>query len=156
MKNLKSVLSLVVVALCILTFSSGCTSKSSDEAALDTETVTEQPFFARAYREIQIPPGFEFDQKHSVFVETKSFRGGILQFSGRREINSVAEFFKNNMPKHQWERQYIGTGVPMVQAYIKESKTCMIKISESTMNTHVIIYVSDTADESSVDSLSGQ
>ena len=137
-------------ALCCLTFAAGCTPTSSSDDALATEAVTEQPFFARAYREIQIPPGFEFDQKHSVFVETKSFRGGILHFDGRREINSVAEFFKNNMPKHQWERQYIGTGVPMVQAYVKPDKTCMIKISESTMTTSIVIYVSDISTDDTV------
>lgn len=148
MPQLKSVLSLTLLALFCLSFSWGCTTTGSTDAAGDTATIEEQPFFARAYREIQIPPGFEFDEKHSVFVETKSFRGGILHFEGRREINSVAEFFKNNMPKHQWDRQYVGTGIPMVQAYVKEHKTCMIKITESTMTTSIVIYVSDTSSES--------
>ena len=153
MQQLKSVLLFFLLGLFCLSFSWGCTTTGSTDDALETSTVEEQPFFARAYREIQIPPGFEFDQKHSVFVETKSFRGGILHFNGRREVNSVAEFFKNNMPKHQWDRQYIGTGVPMVQAYVKEHKTCMIKITETTMTTSIVIYVSDTSTEPAAENM---
>ena len=141
---------LTMLAFVALLLPMGCTSKTSDDEAMAPADIKEQPFFARVYRHVQIPPGFEFIDKKSNFADTKSFRGGVLRFEGRREINSVAEFFKNNMPKHQWDRVYMDTGERMLQAYIKDNKTCMIQIYESTLTTVVEIFVTDTAPEGSL------
>ncbi|MEN8140243.1 MAG: hypothetical protein ABFR97_03370 [Thermodesulfobacteriota bacterium] len=149
MANFKSIFSLLLTASLLTILNSGCVVNpnggSENELAMPVAAVSEQPFYAPSYREIQIPPGFSYDKNKSNFVVTDSFRGGILTYSGRREINSVAEFFRLNMPKHKWQRVYIKTGEPMMQAYVKPKQTCMITISETPLATSIAIYVSDVS-----------
>ena len=142
MKSLRWLFCLVFISLLL----TACVKSggNSDEMTKSAVRPTAEPFFSQAYRQILIPDGLSFDSKQSTFVETKSFSGGVLRYTGRIEVTSLAEFFRNTMPKNKWQQVYLGTGLPMLQAYIRNGKTCMIRISESTFTTLVDIYITDS------------
>lgn len=129
---------------------SGCVfglGSSSDEGALAAQPLspeeTSQPFYHYSYRQILLPFGLELDKKESFFVDTDSFIGGHLRYSGKLEIESLAEFFINTMPKNKWKKVYSSVSGRMLQAYAREGRTCIIKITESNFKTYVDIFVSD-------------
>jgi hypothetical protein len=137
---------------------SGClfgTGSSNDEMGTATSLQeTNQPFYHYSYRQILLPFGLELDKKESLFVDTDSFTGGHLRYSGQLEIESLAEFFINTMPKNKWKKVYSSVSGRMLQAYTREGRTCIIKISETNFKTYVDIYVSDILGNSAVDPLS--
>ncbi len=105
--------------------------------------VTSQPFYHYSYRQILLPFGLELDKKESFFVDTDSFTGGHLRYIGQLEIESLAEFFINTMPKNKWKKVYSSVSGRMLQAYSREGRTCIIKITETNFKTYVDIFVSD-------------
>ena len=125
---------------------SGCIfglGSSDEEMAAAPIEETNQPFYHYSYRQILLPFGLELDKKESFFVDTDSFTGGHLRYIGQLEIESLAEFFINTMPKNKWKKVYSSVSGRMLQAYSREGRTCIIKITETNFKTYVDIYVSD-------------
>lgn len=135
-----------ILALFLSLTMSGCIfglgSAEEDMAPAPNEE-TNQPFYHYSYRQILLPSGLELDKKESFFVDTDSFVGGHLRYTGQLEIESLAEFFINTMPKNKWKKVYSSVSSRMLQAYSKEGRTCIIKITETNFKTYVDIYVSD-------------
>ena len=104
---------------------------------------TNQPFYHYSYRQILLPFGLELDKKESFFVDTDSFVGGHLRYVGKLEVESLAEFFINTMPKNKWKKVYSSVSDRMLQAYNKEGRTCIFKITETNFKTYVDVYISD-------------
>ncbi|MEN8257656.1 MAG: hypothetical protein ABFS09_07320 [Thermodesulfobacteriota bacterium] len=125
---------------------SGCIfglGTADDEMVAAPTEETNQPFYHYSYRQILLPFGLELDKKESFFVDTDSFTGGHLRYIGQLEIESLAEFFINTMPKNKWKKVYSSVSGRMLQAYSREGRTCIIKITETNFKTYVDIFVSD-------------
>ncbi|PLX48226.1 MAG: hypothetical protein C0613_11610 [Desulfobulbaceae bacterium] len=112
-----------------------------------------QPFYHYSYRQILLPFGLELDKKESLFVDTDSFTGGHLRYTGKLEIESLAEFFINTMPKNNWKKVYSSVSDRMLQAYARQDRTCIIKISETNFKTYVDIFVSDVVGNPAAEAL---
>lgn len=146
--------------LTIFLLQSGCTSTTSsanDEEM--TPAVTEgQPFYPPDFKEILIPNGLKLNQDKSMFITTDSFKGGFLHFKGRLEVNSLADFFINSMPKTGWERTGMVKYKNVLLAFSKPGKTCMITITETKFkfSTEVYIYVAEKINNSPSLSQTGQ
>jgi hypothetical protein len=54
------------------------------------------------FEDIPLPPGMTLNRKESFVYETKNTRTGLLIYEGKGEIEQLARFFKEQMPKHQW------------------------------------------------------
>lgn len=150
MKHLHSTVPTFFLALFFSLILSGCIfglGSSDDEMAVAPAEQSSQPFYHYSYRQILLPFGLELDKKESFFVDTDSFIGGHLRYVGQLEIESLAEFFINTMPKNKWKKVYSSVSGRMLQAYSREGRTCIIKITETNFKTYVDIYVSDIVAE---------
>ena len=79
----------------------GCAWLGMDESeeGVQPVEVANQPYYPKDFREILVPDGLVMNRENSMFVKTTSFNGGILNFQGRLEVNSLIDFFENSMPK---------------------------------------------------------
>jgi len=63
-----------------------------------------KPPIATSYRfeDIPLPAGMTLNRKESFVYETKATRTGLLVYEGKGEMEKLANFFKEQMPNHQW------------------------------------------------------
>lgn len=78
-------------------------------------------------------------------IKTESYAGGVMKFVGRVEVNSLADFFVNNMEKNNWKLVGSVKYKNVLLAFTKPNKTAMIMIMETELmrKTAVYIYVTD-------------
>lgn len=134
------------LAICIIFFFTGCADKqttSQIDLPIVSNTVDNNA-------DIELPADMKWDSDDSMAINTDSFRGGIMRYSGRVEINSLKEFITAAMQKHQWKRVGEAAYKNILLAFTKPNKTCMVVISEgfggSLGNTNVTLYI--TVDKS--------
>jgi hypothetical protein len=123
----------------------GSDSGSGDDLDASSGSEQAQPFYHSFYNKVLLPSGLSMDKKESSFVKTDSFTGGNVRFTGNLELDSLGQFFTNTMPKNGWKNVYGSQGAEILQAYTKESATCIIKITETSFKTTVDIYVADVS-----------
>lgn len=106
-------------------------------------TATSEPYSPADFRDLLIPGELEWQRDKSVSINTESFTGGILNFSGRVEVNSLTEFFVNAMKKDEWTMIGSVKSENVLLAFIKEKASCMIKIDEGGTlgKTAVNVYI---------------
>ena len=151
--NKLSIMSFTVGTLLFLL--SGCTglnfqTDNQEEmqavSALPEETTPESvPYFAGDLKDILIPSELQWSRENSMYVKTDSFIGGILNFTGRVEVNSLSEFFISTMAKNNWRLTGTVKYEKVLLAFVKADKTCLINIFESKFSrkTEVYIYVTE-------------
>lgn len=155
-KPFRTVFLSTVLALASLAALSGCAElglgggsstqgASSDPFASSTSSSVEQPYRANEFSDILIPSEFSWDREKSMIVRTDSYVGGVLQYTGRVDITSAADFFTNNMPRNGWKLAGSTKYKNILLAFIKQNKTCTIVLSEDKllMRTEIAIYVAD-------------
>lgn len=135
----------LVLSLFVLSVQ-GCTyfDRTDEEGtvAIDAQS---QPFYPKDFNDVLIPDGLTLDRNESMYIKSESFNGGILNYQGRLEVNSLTEFFENTMPEKGWTLSGSVKSANSLLIFTKPEKTCMISITESklSMNTEVYIYVSE-------------
>ena len=156
-KPFRTVFLSTVLALTSLVALSGCAelgmgggssdqgAASSDPFAASTASSAEQPYRANEFSDILIPSEFDWDREKSMIVRTESFAGGVLQYTGRVDISSSADFFSNNMPRNGWKLAGSTRYKNVLLAFTKPNKTCTIVLSENKllMRTEIAIYVTE-------------
>ena len=132
---------------------SGCLPLDGDQGAGDAghaaanpapgAAVSNEPYYPSDFRDLMVPGELEWNREKSVTINTDSFTGGILNFGGRVEVNSLTEFFINAMKKDGWTA--IGTikAKNVLLAFSKANGSCMIRIDEGGTlgKTEVNIYI---------------
>ena len=82
-----------------------------------------------------------------MFINTASFSGGMILFSGDIEIDSLTDYFINSMQKNGWkltgEARYKNT----LLVFTKPNKSCMISIymGDFGIKTKVTVHISEDA-----------
>ncbi len=64
--------------------------------------VTQSIATSYRFEDIPLPPGMNLNRKESFVYETKTTRTGLLVYEGTGEIGKLTNFFKEQMPNHQW------------------------------------------------------
>ncbi|MBU4177402.1 MAG: hypothetical protein KJ730_06130 [Proteobacteria bacterium] len=154
-KPFRNVLLTTILALTSLAALSGCAELglgtrtdqgvSSDPFASSAASSTEQPYRANEFSDILITSEFDWDREKSMVVRTDSFAGGVLQYNGRVDISSSADFFSNNMPRNGWKLAGSTRYKNVLLAFTKPNKTCTIVLTENKllMRTEIAIYVTE-------------
>ena len=134
----------VIAGLLALT---GCakmhTATTNTAAASNTEAKGNEPYFPTTFNDFEVPSELKLDSKHTMFINTASFTGGIVVLEGRVEAASLADFFVNSMQKNNWvlagEVRYNN----ILLSFTKPDKNCMISISGDSYSykTTVTAYV---------------
>jgi hypothetical protein len=149
-----STLRIFLSFMSVLMLLTGCMPMGSDQGTSDTghtsaasaSAVSNEPYYPVDFRDLLIPGELEWNREKSVSINTASFTGGILNFSGRVEVNSLTDFFINGMKKDGWEVTGSVKSRDVLLAFIKPQSSCMIKIAEGGTlgKTEVTVYIAHT------------
>lgn len=125
--------------------------KNSGEDPAETASTPENvPYYPTELKDLQVPSELKFNRENSMYINTASFAGGILSFTGRVEINSLTDFFISTMAKHSWKLSGSVRYKNVMLAFVKPNKTCLIVIKDSYgISTQVNVYVSQDISETS-------
>ena len=138
----------------LVMLASGCTTIGSSSSASDQEgdpdsssTIVENaPYYPTEFKDLLIPGELEFNNDKTMSIRTESFAGGILNFTGRVEINSLADFFATTMQKNGWKLTGTIKHKDILLAFVKPHKTCMFRITKSGLGmttTEVYAYITE-------------
>lgn len=81
----------------------GCTDLFSSRTIGENESKVQQPVLSSyRFEDIPLPPGMTLNRKESFIYETGTTRAGLLVYEGKGEIETLTNFFKQQMPNYQW------------------------------------------------------
>jgi hypothetical protein len=137
--------------VCPLLLFAGCAADRSTSTQVDLPIISN---VVDNNADIELPSDMKWDSEKSMAIKTDSFRGGINQYNGRVEINSLKDFIIASMKKHQWKHVGEASYKNILLAFTKPNKSCMVVISEDSYflgDTHATLYFTvDTAGSKSV------
>lgn len=140
----------VFTALLVLgAFTSGCTTLKSDEAKPGKASASAAA--ATVYHDfgdVMVPGTLKVNSKDSFVMHSAGTTSGVLLLSGRVDANSLVTFFENRMPQDGWRKTGTFRGPRSLILFNKESRWCVIRISEGRFTTDVEIWVAPTLNPS--------
>ncbi|MHB8109906.1 MAG: MlaA family lipoprotein [Syntrophorhabdaceae bacterium] len=93
------------------------------------------------FPDVPIPKEVEIVNDRSFVYETPSFKAGVIVFSGNVEPASLENYFKINMSKNGWKYVNSFRYKDIVMNYVKENKTCNVKISRGAFQTELEVWI---------------
>lgn len=108
------------------------------------QTTAEGAWPGRFYLDdVRVPSELDYDPSASMVYETKKFKAGVLRFSKwRLDVQSIIDFFINNMQRDGWTFVNKFQGKETQLSFSKPDKSCIIRITESWTGTvHVLVAV---------------
>ena len=97
------------------------------------------------FDDIPIPSELSRDEDRSFIYEAPGITMGVIGYSGYYKGGSIAKFFRNEMPKHDWQfLNAFSEGERYLINFIKADKSCLISVEEGSLSTRVTIKVGPT------------
>ncbi len=118
---------------------------ASAPAATEQPTASSQPYYPTDFKDLLVPGELTWNRDKSMSIRTDSFAGGILNFTGRVEVNSLTDFFQASMVNNGWKMTGSIKQKSNLLVFIKPHKTCMVTIANGDfgIKTQVNIYVAE-------------
>jgi hypothetical protein len=93
------------------------------------------------FPDVPVPKELKMLADRSFVYETPNLKVGVLVLSGNVDLDSLENYFKINMVKNGWKfvNAFKFRGVAL--NFIKEDKSCNIKMSKDAFNAEVEIWV---------------
>ena len=145
MKKQEKVWRLLAVSVMLVFISSGCAAssqKNEDSATVDKEQEYTPIYYD--FGDVPIPPELKLNTKASFVYRTSGFSAGVLDLKGRVEMNSLIQYFENNMTSDKWQPVVAFKSPRTLLLFQKENRWCVINITDGRANTHVEIWVAPT------------
>lgn len=126
----------------MLLLCSGCTLFQKYNLSGPSEPKQEGPNQAfYGFPDVPIPQELTLIGDRSFVYETSVFKTGVLFFTGNVDLQSLENYFKINMPKNGWRYVNNIRYKNIILNYVKDDKTCNIRISKDTFTADVEIWV---------------
>lgn len=122
----------------------GTTSTGQSESA--TTAAKNEPYFPTNFSDFEVPGELEMIRKNTLFINTASFTGGIINFTGRVEVDSLTDFFINSMQKNGWHLTGEVRYENILLAFTKPNKNCLITIYDGEFGNKTKVYTYITED----------
>lgn len=111
------------------------------ESAVKEKTKGETPIYYD-FNDVLIPAELKLEREASFIYQTAGLTAGVLVFSGRVELNSLIDFFKNNMAKDNWQIISSIKSERNMMLFKKEKRWCVVSIKERKLfDTETEIWV---------------
>ncbi|MCX8109954.1 MAG: hypothetical protein N3D15_01705 [Syntrophorhabdaceae bacterium] len=136
---MKKIVILVIIGLLVL---SGCTwfkKTPDDPQARPKDEKINQVFYG--FPDVPLPKELKYVSEKSFVFETSNLKAGVMFFNGDVEMQSLENYFKVNLVKNGWRFVNSYRYKDVVLNFIKDDKTCNIKMTRSAFNTEVEIWV---------------
>jgi hypothetical protein len=134
----KVIIMLFVVSLVF----SGCAifkGSAKEETSQPKGAVPNQVFYS--FPDIPVPKELNFVREKSFIYETPMMKAGVLVLSGNVDLQSLENYFRVNMVKNGWKFVNSFKFKDISLNFVKEDKTCNIKMSREAFNADVEIWV---------------
>lgn len=140
----------IILFFVMLLVFSGCAlfqRNDAEGAARAKQEGPNQVFYG--FSDVPVPKEMSIINDRSFVYETPTFKAGVLFLSGNVDLQSLENYFKINMAKNGW--RYINSFryKDVVLNYIKDDKTCTIKMSRGAFETDAEIWIGP-ADKGSI------
>ena len=100
------------------------------------------------FNDVLIPGELKLDREASFIYQTAGLTAGVLVLSGRVELNSLIDFFKNNMAKDNWQIVSSIKSERNMMLFKKEKRWCVVSIKEKELfDTETEIWVAPIVGE---------
>lgn len=149
---LRSALALkFIFILAIVSGLTGCITTNSgtdspNQADRSSAAVKNEPYFPTNFSDFEVPGELEMIRKNTMFINTASFTGGILNFTGRVSVDSLTDYFINSMQKNGWHLTGEVRYENILLAFTKPNKNCLITIYEGDYGGKTQVYTYITED----------
>jgi len=138
---------LVVICFALSLICVGCAAFQQKETTSDTPASSKPQGFNQqfyGFPDVPVPKEVDIVTERSFVYEAPSFKAGVIVFSGNVDPASLESYFKINMSKNGW--RYINSFryKDIMLNYMKDDKTCTIKISRGAFKTELEVWVGPT------------
>lgn len=141
-RGLNRILLISAIAAYSLFMVNGCAQQSAAPPPAVIEPMSNS---VGNFEDIMLPAEMKWNSKKSIAIKTESFRGGILEYMGQVEINSLKDFLVNSMANNQWKLVGEASSADVMIAFTKPNKTCMVTLTEgfggSLGTTYLKMYI---------------
>lgn len=98
------------------------------------------------FGDVRLPEELKVDSTASFVYRTGGLSAGVLVLKGRVELYSLIGFFENNMANENWKLISTFKSPRTIMLFQKETRWCVVNITEGKLNTEVEIWVAPTID----------
>lgn len=139
MKRLSIFLMLSMLVLTLGACALSQTSSVKDGTIQSKEPIPNQTFYG--FADIPVPRELNLDNQRSFIYETTTLRVGVIVLSGNVDMDSLETYFKVNMAKNGWRFVNSFKFKDIALNFIKDDRTCNIRMSRDSFTTEVEIWV---------------
>jgi hypothetical protein len=140
-----SVLHFGIMALLLLAVACTSTPQATDGSDAKEPNDKKAPVYYD-FGDVLIPRELEMDVSSSFVYHTSGFTAGILTFKSKAELSSMVAFFENNMAKDNWQAVGAFKSPRTLLLFQKETRWCVINITDNRWDTLVEIWVAPFSD----------
>jgi esterase/lipase superfamily enzyme len=98
------------------------------------------------FGDVLVPRQMKVDKNASFVFRTPGLSAGVLSLKGRLDGHSLIAFFENNMANDNWRLVSAFKSFRNIMLFKKESRWCVINITEKQIYTYLEIWVSPTVE----------
>ena len=142
----------LVLLAAVLMVAAGCSTLSKDGKSQGEAPPPKSDGIPPVYHDfddVLIPGEMKVQRDESFIYQTAGFTVGILTLKGRVDIDSLIEFFEKNMPKENWQMVSQFKSPRTMMLFQKQSRWCVVEISERTYFTYAKVWVAPTTNKPS-------
>ena len=103
------------------------------------------PLYYEGFNDILIPGELKQERDASSIFQSRGFAAGLMVFKGRVDRGSLVAFFKENMAKDNWKLIGSVSAVKTILLFLKDTRWCVMSISEGTWSSTAEISVVPSA-----------
>ncbi|HBL23245.1 MAG TPA: hypothetical protein DDZ40_03920 [Deltaproteobacteria bacterium] len=132
---------IIVLCFALSLICAGCAAfQKKDEPAPPAKGQAFNQTF-HGFPDVPVPTEVQIVNERSFVYETPTVRAGVIVFTGNVDPASLENYFKVNMSKNGW--RYINSFryKDTVLNYMKDDRTCNIKISRGAFQTELEVWV---------------
>ena len=93
------------------------------------------------FGDVLVPKELEVQKKDSFVYKTPEMTTGVLSLKGHVDYSSLISFFENNMVRDGWKEVSSMKSSRTVMLFKKQTRWCVISISEGSWYTYAEIWV---------------
>ncbi|MDI6686972.1 MAG: hypothetical protein QME06_02005 [Desulfobacterales bacterium] len=147
----KKILAFIGIGAVFFLIISGCAGGKSKKSSSELQAATPKdegpsPLYYD-FGDVLIPNELSVNKRESFVYKTPGFSAGVLALSGRVAASTLIAFFENNMQKDNWRTISSFKSPRTVMLFQKESRWCIINMSEKDFKTYVEVWVAPTINE---------
>lgn len=136
----------LVLFIALLFIFSGCAPAYRKNTRASQSYI--EPSLLRKFPDIPVPSGFKPEAENSYAFMNSAIRVGLLKYAGKGEVDSVINFYKEQMPLYNWGLLNIIEYGISVLSFEKDAEVCSVNIEQAGRRCRIAIAVNPKSSQS--------